>query len=626
MEEMIPVEVPTVEGASKFEQIATEAPSSVSIVTSDEIRRLGYRTLGAILESIRGFDITYDRNYSYVGVRGYGRPGDYNDKILLMIDGHRMNDNITNAALIGTEFSMDPDLIDHIEIIRGPGSSLYGNDAFFAVVDIHTRSGSVLKGTELSADAGSYDTLKGRISYGNEYANGLEGIVSGSVYHSRGESLYFPEYDTPSTNNGISAGHDGDQYKSAFMKLSWKGITFENSLNSRTKAIPTGSFGTDFNQANQTVDGLFYSDLKYEGKIGIDGEIMARLYYDDMSYSGDYYYSGVDNRDTESGERIGGELKYTGTLYDRLKIVLGSEYQDNIKQQQRNYDINPYSLFLDSTVKSEITALYFQGEFSVTREILVNAGVRYDQYQTFGNTVNPRLGLILNPFAKSFFKFLYGSAFRAPNAYELYYFSPGQEGNLNLNPETIKTYEAIYDQYYSSGFRSTVSAFYYKIDDLITQETDPLNGNLVFENVDQVETKGAEFEIARKQENGLEGRISYSYQIVKNAITGMNIPNSPKQLAKGNLLIPLCSKNLSLGIEELYTGEKLTLDGNITGAVFLTNLTVSSRDWLAEGLDASVSVYNLFDAQYSDPGRPEHLEDQIPQDGMNYRIKLTWRF
>ncbi|MDD1633656.1 MAG: TonB-dependent receptor plug domain-containing protein, partial [Methylococcaceae bacterium] len=188
-------EIPSVYGASKFEQKVTQAPSSVSIVTSQEIKKNGYRTLADILRSVTGFYVTYDQNYSYVGVRGFGRPGDYNTRVLLTIDGHRTNDNIYNQAMIGTEAILDVDLIERVEIIRGPGSSLYGSNAFFGVINIITPRGRDLKGTEVSGEVGSFDTYKGRISYGNRYQNGMEAILSASAYDSKGDRLYFPEFD-----------------------------------------------------------------------------------------------------------------------------------------------------------------------------------------------------------------------------------------------------------------------------------------------------------------------------------------------------------------------------------------------------------------------------------------------
>src|SRR6185295_9539486 len=118
-EEMILFQdLPSVFGASKYEQKPSEAPASVSIITSEEIRKFGYRTLSEILRSVRGFFTTYDRNYSYIGARGFDRPGDYDTRVLLLLDGHRTNDNIYDQASIGTEALVDVDAIDRIEIIQ----------------------------------------------------------------------------------------------------------------------------------------------------------------------------------------------------------------------------------------------------------------------------------------------------------------------------------------------------------------------------------------------------------------------------------------------------------------------------------------------------------------------------
>ncbi|MGC2061858.1 MAG: TonB-dependent receptor plug domain-containing protein, partial [Thermodesulfovibrionales bacterium] len=168
LDELMKIEIEIVSGASKFEQKVTEAPSSVSIVTADDIKKFGYRTIADILRSLRGFFVTYDRNYSYVGMRGFGRPGDYNSRFLLLIDGHRTNDAIYDSASIGTEAVIDVDLIDRVEVIRGPGSSIvYGSNAVFAVVNIITRRGRDVKTLEASGEAGSFNTYKGRLTYGN---------------------------------------------------------------------------------------------------------------------------------------------------------------------------------------------------------------------------------------------------------------------------------------------------------------------------------------------------------------------------------------------------------------------------------------------------------------------------
>src|SRR5438552_4446106 len=126
IEDLAKLKVDTVYGASKFLQKAADAPASVTVITADEIQKYGYRTLVDILRSVPGFYVIYDRNYTYVGVRGLSRPGDYNARILFLLDGHRVNDNVYDGGYVGTEFPVDVDLIDRIEIVRGPSSSVYG--------------------------------------------------------------------------------------------------------------------------------------------------------------------------------------------------------------------------------------------------------------------------------------------------------------------------------------------------------------------------------------------------------------------------------------------------------------------------------------------------------------------
>ncbi len=635
-EAMLFQEIPSVYGASKYEQKVTEAPSSVSIITSSEIKKYGYRTLADILRSVRSFYITYDRNYSYVGVRGFGRPGDYNSRILLLIDGHRTNDNIFNQAFVGAEAIIDVDLIERVEVIRGPGSSLYGSNAFFAVVNVITRRGRNLKGAEVSAEAGSFEAYAARLSYGNRFQNGLELIVSGTGHDSKGDRLYFSEFDPASStdpraaNGGFADRADYDRHRSFFTKAALQDFTFEGAYSSRSKGIPTGAFGTDFNDpGNKTIDTRSYVDLKYERNLSSRTDVSARLFYDYYAYTGDYLYATILNRDQSYGEWWGSEVKLVSRLFDAHRVIIGGEYVDNMRQDQKNYDVATSTSYLDDARGSRIWAAYLQDEFALVTKVTVNAGVRYDHYDTFGGTTNPRLALIYTPFDKGSFKLLYGSAFRAPNDYELYYVSPTSTppmaANPDLKPETIRTYTLVYEQYFGDHFHAAVSGYYYTIQDLIDQTTD-LSGNSVFKNIDEVEARGLEWEVENRWPNGLEGRFSYTIQTTEDKLTGDPLTNSPAQLAKLNLAAPIMKDNVSAGIEELYMSRRKTLSGASTENVYITNLTLFTQN-LASRLEASASIYNLFDKKYGDPVSADLLPlDMVLQDGRTYRLKVTYAF
>ena len=176
-----------------YMQKVTEAPSSVTIITADEIRGFGHRTLADVLRTVRGFYVTYDRNYSYLGVRGFSRPGDYNARVLLQVDGHRLNDNVFGSALIGTEFPLDVDLIERIEIIRGPSSALYGTSAFFAVINVITKHAAALdeRDSRHRQRSGASTRYEGRATYSRRFAAGPELLVSATGFHSDGQQALF---------------------------------------------------------------------------------------------------------------------------------------------------------------------------------------------------------------------------------------------------------------------------------------------------------------------------------------------------------------------------------------------------------------------------------------------------
>ena len=631
-------EIPSVYSASKYEQKVTEAPSSVSIITADEIKKYGYLNFAEILRSVRGFHITYDRNYHYLGVRGFGLPGDYNTRILLLIDGHRINDAIYEQAPIGTDFPIDIDLIERIEIIRGPGSSLYGTNAFFAVINVITRLGRGFKGIETSGAAGSFETYKTRVSYGDKFPNGLEMLLSGSYYSSEGDDrLFFKEFDNPENNNGIAEDLDNDRFKNLFSSFLFHDLTLQLNYHQREKVVPTASFDTRFNERFFTVDERGWVDLKYERIFDDQLNCLARLNYNFYDYNDDYFSNElprtIKTSDDVDSQWLQGEVQLTKVLLEKHKSTLGLDYRYSIQQDQRAFNhIKEGTIFgvkreiLDDKRDTQYWAAYLQDEYTITDSLTLNAGVRFDYFYTFGSAVSPRIALIYNPFEKTTFKFVYGRAFRAPNAYELYY-SDGtsQKSSPDLDPETIDTFEIIYEQYFGKHLRGTIVGFYNSIDDLIALRTDPMDGLLVFDNIEKVCSKGIESELEAKWESGFEGRTSYTIQETEDDKTGEILVNSPKHLAKLNLIIPLIKRRLFLSGEEQYTSKRRTLSRRFAEDFFVTNVTLYSRN-IFKTLEVSGSVYNLFNKEYEDPGGEEHVQDTIEQDGRTFRIKLTYAF
>jgi iron complex outermembrane receptor protein len=621
-------DLPSVFGASKYEQKPSEAPSTVTIITAEEIDKYGYRSLGEILRSVRGLYVTSDRNYTYVGVRGFARPGDFNTRVLLLLDGHRINDNIYEQAPIGGESIIDVETIDRVEVIRGPSSSLYGTNAFLAVVNVITQSGRDLKGTEIAAQAGSYATGNGSLAYGDKYAGGREFFVSTTYYDSGGQDLYYPEYDTPATNNGVAENVDEDIYGRVFAKLSSGDYTVEMGLSSRQKFIPTASYGTTFNDPDtNTIDARGFVNFKLDRELRAKSRFVGTLSYDAYRYKGHYVYTGTPLKDYGYGQWWTGEAQWINNLGARHKVIGGTEVRYNSQQDQGAYDANPFFSYFKDERDSLIWALYVQDEFRIKDHLILNAGVRHDDYDTFGGTTNPRLALIYGAPEKTTLKVLYGRAFRAPNAYELYYDdgSISQKANPGLEPETIQTYEVALERNFRRGLRGVVSVYQYRIHNLITLETDPVDLLSVFDNVDRVRARGIEVETEGRLGWRLEGRVSYALQETEDATTGDTLTNSPRHLARLNLTVPLAGEKLGAGLEMQYMSPRRLRLGGEAGGHTITNLTFLSRQW-KKGPRFTFGVYNLFDKQYGDPGGEEHLQSVIPQDGRGYRLQVHHAF
>jgi outer membrane receptor for ferrienterochelin and colicins len=506
LEELGAVKVPMVYGASKHEQKVTEAPAAVTIVSADEIKKQGYRTLADVLRSVNGVYVTDDRNYSYLGVRGFNRPGDYNSRVLLLVDGHRLNDSVYEQGLYGTEGFLDAEAIERVELIRGPSASIYGDNAFFGVVNVFTRRGRSVDGFEATVEAGDRDTYKAGITFGKQFKNGVELLLSGSIYDTDGEErIFFPEFNSPTNNNGVAVNSDADRAYHFFGSAGYGDFTLSGGWSWRKKIIPTASYLTVFNDGGElTVDERAYVDLKCDHAFSEELRLTGHVAYDVADYHGEYPYAKANtgrvlNLDDARGEWLSTDWQLNWRLANRHTLIFGGDYREHLTLQQGNMDANPPAVHLDERRGGRNAGVFGQAELNLRTNLLLNAGVRVDHYSTFGESVNPRLGLIWQPWTETTLKALYGEAFRAPNAYELYYSYPGQaKANPELKPETIRTYELVWEQSLPGPLRFTAAGYFYQVRSLISQVTDPADNLLVYLNAQLVQARGVEL--------GLEGR------------------------------------------------------------------------------------------------------------------------
>ncbi len=623
--------------ASRLGQKTSQAPSSVSVLTASDIRTFGWRTLSEALNAMRGLFTSNDRNYSYLGVRGFIHPNDYNSRVLFMIDGQRMNENIFDGGYMAQEFMLDIDLIERIEFMPGSGSSIYGANAFSGLINVVTKTGKTVNGAQLAGEVGSFDTYKGRASYGKKLANGADILFSASHYDSDGvKNLYFPEFDNPATNNGIAHNMDAERADRLFGRIQFEEFTLMGGFIDRFKRVPTASFGGLFNDPDfHTVDRQFFGNLKYnkaltdKTSLQLKGFSQGYEYYADQAYDND---GRVLNYDAASGRWWGGDAQLTSTVFDGHRLMLGLEYQYDQRQRMLNYDIDPYAVYQDSNRHGHRVELYAQDDIQILDDVIFSAGLRLDHHHMLKSLqLNPRLGLIWNPLDSTSFKLLYASTFRAPNAWERdYNFSGSNAANPNNNEERIKSYESIVEWHSTAGLKLIGDFFYNDISRLLEQNSDTDYGACgAFLNIGHYHALGVEFEAEQRWDSGRFFKASHTYSRLTDVKEG-NIwaHASPQNIFKLHYAEPLFNSFAKLGIENIYIGERKALQGGVADAYNLVNLNLSS-DRIMRGLLVSFGVYDLFDTQaqmLGGTGPADITQNILPMNGREFRLKLQVTF
>lgn len=630
----------TVSAASKFEQLISEAPSAVVVLTAADIKAFGWRTLADALASLPGVYATNDRNYSYLGARGFLRPGDYNSRFLLLVDGARTNDAVYGQVSIGYEGLLDMDMVQRIEYVPGPGSAVYGSNALFGVINVITKDGSALGGAQAALTVGSHGERKLRASWGWHGQNGADLVLSATSYSRDGADLYFPEYDTPEQNSGVAEGHDYERARNFLIRASYGGFTLSASHVHRTKGVPTATFGAVFNTPNWTRDPQSLVSLSYKRDLAPDLSLSAQAlwgkadYLASGVYPGDYYgyFPGVPatvtNIDGDHARWYSANVQATITRLRGHKIVLGADIGRDARRDQFNYVPEPYYLLLDDRRPAKHAGLYLEDEIRFSSSVLLNLGLRHDRHSTGTHSTSPRAALLYKISPADTVKLIYGTAFREPNAYETYYayYEPeetdAQDAQPALAPERIQTYEAVLEHALGSAGHATLSVFRYNIRGLISQEVDDA-GYLVFGNVARARATGAEAALERLLGGGgARVRASYAWQRAQDG-AGQALVNSPRHLAKLNLVVPVWT-GARLGSEVQCTSARLTGQGS-TGGYCLANLTLVSNAVLP-GADLSITLANATNKRYEDAAGLEFVRGAVARDGRTLRAKLSYQF
>jgi iron complex outermembrane receptor protein len=452
--------------------------------------------------------------------------------------------------------------------------------------------------------------------------------VSGTYQDSQGvDRLYFPAFDTPATNGGIAEGLDGERLKQSYVQIQRNGLTFTGAYGWRQRDVPTASFGTLFNEQHsreQTTDRHTLADLEYVRPFFGNGRVTTRAAYDRFTYDGTYPFEGADadapaivGHNGVVGSRFTVGARVTHALIGRQVVTVGTEFIDNTGQNQRSYYVNPDVSLFDIRRSSKQRAVYADDELKLTPWLILNGGLRYDGYEKF-TRVTPRSGVIVTPSSIQSFKYLYGTAFRAPNEWELNSFYFG-ESVAALRPETIATHELVWERYTNDWLRTSVSTYRYRAEQLITlvpEETAFLGTTFV--NSGRVVARGLELEAQMRLPRGVQGMASYALQQVEDVDTGVTLANSPRHMAKVRASGLTGLHGSTLSVELLGIGSRRTIGGQMVGRAATADVTTIVP--LTRSLALTASVHNLFDVRYFDPASDAHRQDVVPQNGRTLRV------
>ena len=615
-----------IDAASKYSQTSAEAPASVTIVTGEEIRRHGYRNLGEVLESVRGFYVSNDRNYPSIGTRGFSRPSDYNNRILLLIDGHSVNEAVWGGAPGGTDLPINLRAIERIEVVRGPGSALYGSSAMFGVINIVTKTGVALDGIVVGASGGSAHLRQADLAAGRAIGTRGSLSVSGAMVKSDGMDLYFPEFDTDDSD-GFARGMDWEEGLSGFGTFKWAEATARAGYWSRSKGVPTASFGMSFADPRaETYDAYSFAELAWRRQLRPSSQLSARVYGDRYRYHGTYpqvpdglfFDKGASNS-------VGGELMTVLDPASNHRLTLGTEFRHTGKALYWEGDVDG-SIVQDDAPYS-LASAFAQSELQIQPRISLSSGLRVDRKSERKATLAPRLALVVTPDNATTLKLLYGEAFRAPSASEADLSTSFYTKNPGLRPERIRTFEVEMQRRLYSPLLLSLSLFDYHIKNLIEQVGD--DEVTEFRNVASTHASGAELQLDLQSGGPVAAQATYTILQAKDVSADTRMTNSPTQVGRLSLMTML-APGLRSAATIRYESGRLTLAGPSTSAFVRTDLNFAYQprvlgEW-ARAADFSLRITNLFNEKYQVPAGYEHQQVSLPADLRALSLAFHWRY
>jgi outer membrane receptor for ferrienterochelin and colicin len=653
--------VEEVSAASRTTESVDDAPASVSIITSQELRAMGYPTIAEALRGVRGLYLSDDRSYTTVGFRGFSKPGSYGNRVLVLLDGQPMNDDYIWSSYIGTDGRVDIDDIDRIEVVRGPGSVLYGSSAFFGVINLVTRARTQPTHTEASLSTFDYGLGRARATSVVRFSPeaGFWATVSG-LQGGGMRDLYYPEYETDPTDpnaekkangvpsDGVTRGTDRQFAGMLTGRAWWKSLTVQWFLNSRRKYLPTGEYESTFDDPRARFgDTRAMIEARYEPQVSKTVQSLSRAHMNLYNFDGFTPYTPAlegASRDSYRGRWGGVEQRFVYTPTTGTRLTVGGEVIQHFLTRQ--VGVNDAGAYLTDDAghagrNDPFTngAGYINADVSVLPRLKISAGGRFDYYSNLPKfeawpAINPRLAFIVKPYDGGVLKIMGAKAFRSPSVYELHYRAPFQLPPTSLSPEQIYSGEVELTHHFSQTVTGTVAGYTNFVKDIIVLD-DVTPGVVQYRNSPaDVVIVGGEAEVRREWRQGWMLGATYSYQNAQYVGGGnlRDVANSINHIASLRGAMPIIGRTL-VGMTRLTVegprpdrNEKPTDPKQETTDPGVVWDLVLSGEVERMGMRYNLGVYNAMDWRYGVAPSGEFRQRQIIQNGRTFLASVTLSF
>lgn len=665
MEELsrIPVTI-----ASGREQAIGQTPAATTVITAQTIHALGATSLEQVLESVPGLHVgvtslAYNPIYAFRGVYS-----SFNPEILMLVNGIPITNVFSgNRSNAWGGFPLED--VERIEVIRGPGSALYGADAFAGVINIITKTADDISGTETGIREGSYGSRTGWIEHGGQFnavsaafyleagsTRGQKGIIEDDL-----QSFLDKNFFKGSTPVSMAPGPVNMENKSidARADLAWRDWRLRTAFQRREQGIGAG-LAESLDPVSRVPEDREYLDLGYDGKeVAPNWDISSSFAFYNVTEKpaqpGFYLFppgafknsfpDGVigDPSHAERHVYISTAALYTGMENQILRLGVGFQDDDLYKAGEvKNFRLVSGPIFIPLGGLVDVTgtpAVYItphrrnlnyalaQDEWSPLPYWTFTAGVRSDHYSDFGTTTNPRLALVWNTTPQLVIKLLHGTAFRAPAFTELYNINnPVNIGNPDLKPETMVSNEVDIGWNPGNNLQTNLSLFKYHMRDIILFVSDPSAGGAVAQNYSNQTGHGFELEATWDATSNLRFTSNYSFQHSIDTRTGSDAGLAPHRhwyTAADWRFKPAWRAGGTIN----YVAGRDRQPNDIRPAVpdyTIVNLNLI-RENIVKGLQGRLSIENMFNRDAREPSMaPGNILYDLPLPGRVYSAELKY--